>query len=66
MKRDLLLFTGFSLLVMLAPQLYTGGYLLSVLVFVGINAMRATAVNRLLGYARQLSVGHAGLYGLGA
>lgn len=66
MNRDLLLFIGFSLLVMVAPQFFAGGYLMNVLVFVGINTMLAIALNLLLGYAGQISLGHAGFFGLGA
>lgn len=66
MKRDLLLFISFSALVMLAPQFFEGGYLMNVLVFVGINTMLAIALNLLLGYAGQISLGHAGFFGLGA
>jgi branched-chain amino acid transport system permease protein len=66
MKKDLLLFTGFSFFVMLAPQFFSGGYLMNVLVFVGINTMLAIALNLLLGYAGQISLGHAGFFGLGA
>ena len=66
MKRDLLLFAAFSVLIMLAPQLFMGGYLMNVLVFVGINTMLAIALNLLLGYAGQISLGHAGFFGLGA
>ena len=66
MKRDFLLFIGFSVLVMLAPQLFEGGYMMNVLVFVGINTMLAIALNLLLGYAGQISLGHAGFFGLGA
>ena len=63
MKRDLILFIGFSLLIMVAPQLFEGGYLMNVLVFVGINTMLAIALNLLLGYAGQISLGHAGFFG---
>ncbi len=66
MKRDLLLFTAFSLFIMVAPQIFAGGYLMNVLVFVGINTMLAIALNLLLGYAGQISLGHAGFFGLGA
>lgn len=66
MNRDLLLFIGFSLLVMVAPQFFAGGYLMNVLVFVGINTMLAIALNLLMGYAGQISLGHAGFFGLGA
>ncbi len=66
MKKDLLLFSAFTLLVAAAPQLFKGGYLMNVLVFVGINTMLAVALNLLLGYAGQISLGHAGFFGLGA
>ncbi len=66
MKKDLLLFSAFALLVAAAPQLFKGGYLMNVLVFVGINTMLAVALNLLLGYAGQISLGHAGFFGLGA
>jgi branched-chain amino acid transport system permease protein len=66
MNKDLLFFFSFSLLVMAAPLLFSGGYLMNVLVFVGINTMLAIALNLLLGYAGQISLGHAGFFGLGA
>lgn len=66
MKRDLLFFIAFAMLIMMAPQFFAGGYLMNVLVFVGINTMLAIALNLLLGYAGQISLGHAGFFGLGA
>ena len=42
------------------------GYLLNVMVFVGIHTMLALALNLLLGYAGQISLGQAGFFGLGA
>lgn len=66
MKRDLLLFALFSSLIMYAPQIWAGGYMMNVLLFVGINSMLAIALNLLLGYAGQISLGHAGFFGLGA
>ncbi|MDD2365408.1 MAG: branched-chain amino acid ABC transporter permease [Desulfuromonadaceae bacterium] len=66
MKKDFFLFIGFSIIIMMAPRFFAGGYLMNVLVFVGINTMLAIALNLLLGYAGQISLGHAGFYGLGA
>jgi branched-chain amino acid transport system permease protein len=66
MNRNLLLFAAFAVLIMAAPQFFQGGYLMNVLVFVGINTMLAIALNLLLGYAGQISLGHAGFFGLGA
>ena len=66
MKRQLLKFLAFAVFVMLVPLAFKGGYLINVLVFVGINTMLAVALNLLLGYAGQISLGHAGFFGLGA
>ena len=53
-------------MVLLAPLAFKGGYLMNVLVFVGIHTMLAIALNLLLGYAGQISLGHAGFFGMGA
>ena len=66
MKKDFLTFCALALLVALAPIAFKGGYLMNVLVFVGINTMLSIALNLLLGYAGQISLGHAGFFGLGA
>ena len=66
MKRDYLLFLLFTLIVLVAPAAFKGGYLLNVLVFMGINTMLAVALNLLLGFAGQISLGHAAFFGLGA
>jgi branched-chain amino acid transport system permease protein len=65
-KRELIKFFMFAVLILVAPLALDGGYLLNVLVFVGINTMLAVALNLLLGYAGQISLGHAGFFGLGA
>jgi branched-chain amino acid transport system permease protein len=65
-NRDLIKFLAFSACVLAAPSVFTGGYLMNVLVFVGIHTMLAIALNLLLGYAGQISLGHAGFFGLGA
>lgn len=66
MKRELLKFAIFAILVLLAPLAAKEGYILNVLVFVGIHSILAIALNLLLGYAGQISLGHAGFFGLGA
>lgn len=53
-------------LVLIWPLFVREGYLLNVLVFVGIHTMLALALNLLLGYAGQISLGQAGFFGLGA
>lgn len=52
--------------VLITPLLIHEGYLLNVLIFVGIHTMLALALNLLLGYAGQISLGQAGFFGLGA
>jgi branched-chain amino acid transport system permease protein len=65
-NRDLLKFLAFSAMILAAPLYFKGGYLMNVLVFVGIHTMLAIALNLLLGYAGQISLGHAGFFGMGA
>lgn len=59
-------FILFALLMMVLPLILSGGYLLNVFVFVGIHTMLAVALNLLLGYAGQISLGQAAFFGLGA
>jgi len=66
MKKELLTFFLFAMAVVIAPLFFSGGYLMNVLVFVGINTMLAVALNLLLGFAGQISLGHAAFFGLGA
>ncbi len=51
---------------MVSPLFFKGGYLLNVLVFVGIHTMLAVGLNLLLGFAGQISLGQAAFFGLGA
>lgn len=66
MGRNLIKFLAFAVLILIAPLAFQGGYLMNVLVFVGINTMLAIGLNLLLGYCGQISLGHAGFFGLGA
>jgi len=66
LKRELMKFLLFAIPMLLLPLALQGGYMLNVMVFVGINTMLAVALNLLLGYAGQISLGHAGFFGLGA
>lgn len=65
-NREVFKFLLLVTIVMLAPLLIHEGYLLNVMVFVGIHAILALALNLLLGYAGQISLGQAGFFGLGA
>ena len=66
MKREIIKFLLFASLVMISPLCFKGGYLLNVLVFVGIHTMLAVGLNLLLGFAGQISLGQAAFFGLGA
>ncbi len=66
MRRGLLNYLLVAVCILLAPLFFSGSYLLNVLVFAGINTMLAVALNLLVGYAGQISLGHAAFFGLGA
>jgi branched-chain amino acid transport system permease protein len=66
MNREIVKFLVLVVIVLLCPLAVHEGYILNVLVFVGIHSMLAVALNLLLGYAGQISLGHAGFFGLGA
>lgn len=55
-----------AVLVVLIPLVVKGDYNLSILVFMGLNAMIVIGLSLLMGYAGQISLGHAAFFGLGA
>lgn len=59
-----LLFLG--ILILLFPQIIRDSYILTVGIFIGINAVLAIGLTILMGYAGQISLGQAGFYGIGA
>ncbi|MBI2954076.1 MAG: branched-chain amino acid ABC transporter permease [Chloroflexi bacterium] len=48
------------------PFVFTSSYHISVMIFIGIHAMLAIGLCLLMGYAGQVSLGHAAFFGLGA
>ena len=56
----------FLAVVALAPLAFPTRYYLSVMVFAGIHVLLAVGLNLVMGYTGQVSLGHAGFYGLGA
>jgi branched-chain amino acid transport system permease protein len=66
MKQELLKFSLFTAVILIAPLFLGSGYLINVLVFVGIYTILAVALNLLLGLAGQISLGQAAFFGLGA
>jgi branched-chain amino acid transport system permease protein len=66
MKHERMKFLVFAAVVLTAPVFFKGGYIVNVLVFVGIYSILAVALNLLLGLAGQISLGQAAFFGLGA
>ncbi|MBU0610303.1 MAG: branched-chain amino acid ABC transporter permease [Armatimonadetes bacterium] len=60
------LFALLGLIVLAIPPLTRSPYYLSIGVFIALHAMVALGLGLLLGYAGQVSLGHAAFYGLGA
>ncbi len=65
--KDLYIILVIALVIGVFPWL-TGRneYFISLLVFIGINAMITLGLSLLMGYAGQISLGHAAFFGLGA
>jgi branched-chain amino acid transport system permease protein len=57
---------SFGLLLALVPLVVTNRYYLNVMIFVGIHTLLVVGLNLLMGYAGQISLGHAAFFGLGA
>src|SRR5512135_3184399 len=55
-----------ALAVALLPLALGNQYLYDVAILVGLNAIVCVGLNLLIGYAGQVSLGHAAFYGLGA
>ncbi|MGB4294165.1 MAG: branched-chain amino acid ABC transporter permease [Smithellaceae bacterium] len=65
-KRQITIFLIFSFVLLVIPFSLRESYLLNVMVFIGIHTMLAVALNLLMGYAGQISLGHAAFFGMGA
>ncbi len=57
---------GLLVLLVIAPPLLGNNYYLTVLTMCCLNAMIAVGLSLLVGHAGQISLGHAGFYGLAA
>jgi len=56
----------FTVIIFILPFIITNNYYRSVLVIIGIYTTVVVGLCLLMGYAGQISLGHAGFYGLGA
>jgi branched-chain amino acid transport system permease protein len=55
-----------ALILAVLPAFVQSSYLLSVLIFIGLYTILTVGLCLLMGYAGQISLGHAAFYGLGA
>jgi len=53
-------------IIILTGIMMSNAYHLQLLTFIGINTLLALGLNMLMGYAGQISLGHAAFYGIGA
>ena len=60
------LVVGIALVVVVLPLVLPSGFYLRVAALVYINAIAVIGLNLLMGYAGQVSLGHAGFFGIGA
>jgi branched-chain amino acid transport system permease protein len=65
-RKKWLLLAGLSLVVALLPAGITKGYYLLILNIIAINALVVLGLNLLIGFAGQISLGHAAFFGMGA
>lgn len=66
LKNPLLLVIGLALVVALLPLLLPSTFYVRVVALVFINALAVLGLNLLMGFAGQVSLGHAGFFGIGA
>jgi len=57
---------GLAIVMVLLPVMAPGAFYLRVAALVYINAIAVIGLNLLMGYAGQVSLGHAGFFGIGA
>lgn len=55
-----------TLLLLLLPLVISSAYVISTLIMIGLFTIICTGMNMLMGYAGQISIGHAAFYGIGA
>ncbi len=65
-RRDLIEYGLLASAVVLVGVFVKNPYYLQLLTFIGINTLLALGLNMLMGYAGQISLGHAAFYGIGA
>ncbi|MCF8037289.1 MAG: branched-chain amino acid ABC transporter permease [Desulfobacteraceae bacterium] len=65
-KAHKIAYAVFALAVILLGWQVDNQYYLQLMIFIGLNTLLALSLNMLMGYAGQISLGHAAFYGIGA
>jgi branched-chain amino acid transport system permease protein len=65
-QKDLILVILLGAIIFVIPSFIKNNYYISILVFFGINTTMAIGLCLLLGYSGQISLAHAGFFGIGA
>lgn len=65
-KKEYLGIIWFALLLLIVPFIITNDYYIGILVFAGFNCLACIGLSLLMGYAGQISLGHAAFLGIGA
>jgi branched-chain amino acid transport system permease protein len=64
-KRNLSMFLVITLVLAVLPMILRNNYQISILVFIGLFTILTVGLSLLMGYAGQVSLGHAVFYGMG-
>lgn len=65
-KRNFLALSILMISLAIFPLFIRSDYYLSIMIFIGINAIVVMGLSLLMGYAGQVSLGHAAFFGIGA
>ncbi len=65
-KKDFLYFMTLALVIILIPVFMESKYYFIILNVIGLNTIVVVGLNLLIGFAGQISLGHAAFYGLGS
>ena len=65
-QKDILAFGALAVIIILLPLFVESKYYFIVLNVIGLNTIVVVGLNLLIGFAGQISLGHAAFYGLGS
>lgn len=63
---DQFLYLMIALIILILPIIFSNSYYIKILIFIMINVILVIGLSLLMGYAGQISLGHAAFFGIGA